>query len=66
MLSLHKVYIAHEVNKCRTVSAGSLQLTGALKPDLRMESSYLLHLLDGDALNFGFVRLFVCCTTECL
>jgi len=60
ILSLHKVYKAHEVNTCRTVSAGSLQFTSAPKPDLRMQSSYLLHLLDGDALNFGFVKLFVC------
>jgi len=61
MLSLHKL---HEVNMCRTVSAGCPQLTGALKPDLRMRSKYLLRMLDGDALNFGFVKVFICRTTE--
>jgi len=47
VLSLHKVYKARAVNKCRTVSTGSPRLTSALKPDLRMQSRNLLHLLDG-------------------
>ena len=66
MLSLHKVYKAHEVNMCRTVRTGSPQLTNALKPDLQMQSRNLLNLLDGDSLYFGFVRLFISGTTEYL
>jgi hypothetical protein len=28
-----------------------------------MQFRNLLNLLDEDALNFGFVKLFICCTT---
>jgi len=66
VLSLHKVYKAHEVNTYRTVSTGSPRLTSALKSDLWMQSRNLLHLLDGDALYFGFVQLFICGTTKYL
>ena len=35
-------------------------------PDLQMQSRYLLNLLDGDSLYFGFVKLFISGTTEYL
>ena len=63
---LCKVYKAHEMNTCRTVSTGSPQLTSALKPDLRLQSRNLIHLLVGDALYFGFVKMFICGTAEYL